>query len=70
MTEPEETADWTSRRYYRRAVEAALWGMPMVSTQAMLAAFRGVDGQFGDIVYFSRLPDWRWQITTPNATTI
>ncbi|MAZ19316.1 MAG: hypothetical protein CL535_23695 [Ahrensia sp.] len=69
MTEPEETADWTSRRYYRRAVEAALWGMPMVSTQAMLAAFRGVDGQFGDIVYFSRLPDWRWQITTPNATT-
>lgn len=64
-----DAADWESRRYFRRAVETTLWGMPVVSTQAMIEAFRTAGAGFGDIVYFSRLPDWRWQITTPNATT-
>ncbi|MCI5078139.1 DUF1254 domain-containing protein [Oricola sp.] len=69
MTEPAEDAGWMARRYYRRAVEAAIWGMPAASTQAMIEAFHDCGARFGDIVYFSRLPDWRWQITTPNATT-
>lgn len=69
MSESTDDSSWKTRRDFRRAVEAALWGLPMVSTQAMIEAFCATGAVFGDIVYFSRLPDWRWQITTPNATT-
>ena len=43
-----------SRAIERRAVEAVIWGMPAVNFDP------------NQIVYWSRLPDWKNQTLTPN----
>jgi hypothetical protein len=58
------------RTVERRAVEAAIWGMPLVNTDAMRQAyFRDVDAKYNDICYFSKPQNWKFQVTTPNAST-
>ncbi|HKE86821.1 MAG TPA: DUF1214 domain-containing protein [Vicinamibacterales bacterium] len=55
---------------YRRAVEAAIWGMPIVSVDAMRQAFlRDAGARYNDIVYLSKQADWKFQLATPNAST-
>ncbi len=54
----------------RRAVEAAIWGMPIVSVDAMRRGFFGVGGKYGDIAYFSKPADWKFQLTTPNSSSL
>ena len=52
------------------AVHAAKWGTPIVSFDAMRQAFfRDAGARYGDVAYLSRFADWRYQITTPNAST-
>jgi hypothetical protein len=63
---PDELAE---RTLERRAVEAAIWGMPIVSVDAMRQAFLH-EGKYGDILYLSRPADWKLQITTPNASSL
>ena len=59
----------SARVLERRAVEAAIWGMPIVACDAMRQAFfRDAGGSYNDILYLSRPADWRFQITTPNAS--
>ena len=58
------------RTIERRAVEAAIWGMPLVNTDAMRQAyFRDVGAKYNDICYFSKPQDWKFQVATPNAST-
>jgi hypothetical protein len=65
-----DPTDLAARTVYRRAVEAAVWGMPIVSVDAMRQAFlRDAGGKYNDIVYFSKQADWKFQITTPNASS-
>src|SRR6476660_6886069 len=62
--------DLLQRTIERRSVEAVIWGMPIVSMDAMRQAFfRDAKAQYGDIVYWSKPSDWRFQTTTPNAST-
>lgn len=62
--------DLARRTIERRAVEAVIWGMPLVNTDAMRQAyFRDVGARYNDICYFSAPADWRFQVTTPNAST-
>ncbi len=64
---PEQLAE---RTLHRRAVEAAIWGMPIVSVDAMRQAFlRDAWAKYGNIVYFSKPADAKFQITTPNASS-
>lgn len=64
------TEELTKRTIERRAVEAAIWGMPMVSVDAMRQAyFRDAGAKYNDIVYFSKAANWKFQFTTPNAST-
>ena len=52
------------------AVDAAIWGTPIVSFDAMRQAFfRDAGAKYGDVVYYSRFSDWKLQLTTPNAST-
>jgi len=54
----------------RRAVEAAIWGMPIVAFDAMRQAFlRDAGAKYNDIVYWSRPADWKLRITTPKASS-
>jgi hypothetical protein len=58
------------RTLERRAVETAIWGMPLVSVDAMRQAFfRDAQARYGDILYWSQPADWRLQFPTPNASS-
>ena len=55
----------------RRAVEAVIWGMPAVNYDLMYQAMvRETKGAFNQVVYWSRLPDWKNQTLTPNPDSI
>jgi hypothetical protein len=59
------------RMVERRAVEAVIWGMPAVNTDLMFQAMvRAVKGDWNQIVYWSRLLDWKNQTLTPNPDAI
>jgi hypothetical protein len=61
----------TRRTIERRAVEAVIWGMPAVNLDLMLQAMIGsAKGKPNQIVYWSRLPDWKNQTLTPNPDVI
>jgi hypothetical protein len=66
------SADELARRTIeRRAVEAVVWGMPAVNYELMYQAMvRETKGGFNQIVYWSRLPDWKNQTLTPNPDAI
>ena len=59
------------RSMYRRAVEAAIWGIPAVNYDTMYQALlRDADGAPNQIVYWSRLLDSKNQTLTPNPDAI
>ena len=65
---PSEVAE---RGLYRCAVDAAIWGMPAVNYQLMFQEMvRKVKGGFNQILYWSRLLDWKNQTLTPNPDVI
>src|SRR5678815_4402606 len=47
------------RAVQRRAVEAVNWGMPAVNFDLMYQAMVKLGGRDNQIVYWSRLPDWK-----------
>jgi hypothetical protein len=58
------------RTLYRRAVEAAIWGMPIVAFDTMREAFfRDAGATYNDVMFLSKPADWKLQITTPNASS-
>jgi hypothetical protein len=63
--------DLARRAIERRAVEAVVWGMPAVNFDLMLQAMVGAaKGKPNQIVFWSRLPDWKNQTLTPNPDVI
>ena len=62
--------DLASRAIERRAVEAVIWGMPAVNYELMYQAAVRAKASFNQIVYWSRLPDWKNQTLTPNPDAI
>ncbi len=63
-------ADVKDRMVERRAIEAAVWGMPIVNFQAMRDGLKkdaGVGNN--DVAYNSKVQTWRLRMTTNNNTT-
>jgi hypothetical protein len=59
------------RSIARRAVEAAIWGMPIVNYDLMLREMLGkTDGKINQVIYWGRPLDWRNQTLTPNPDTL
>ena len=59
------------RAIERRAIEAVIWGMPAVNTDLMYQAMaREAKGDWNQIVYWSRVLDWKNQTLTPNPDAI
>jgi len=55
---------------HQHAISAAIWGMPIVSMNAMRQAFfRDARAKYNDIVFWSTPADWKLQIPTANAST-
>ena len=66
----ETSADNSRRNIERRAVEAVIWGMPAVNYDLMYQEMLKLGGRPNQIVYWSRLPDWKNQTLTPNPDVI
>ena len=63
--------DLARRTVERRAVEAVIWGMPAVNYDLMYQEMvRKVKGSFNQVLYWSRLLDWKNQTLTPNPDVI
>jgi len=58
------------RMLHRRAVEAAIWGMPAVNFELMAQAMSNAGATFNQVVYWSRPLTWKNQTLTPNPDTI
>jgi hypothetical protein len=61
--------DVASRAIHRRAVEAVIWGMPVVNFDLMHQEMVSkVKGDFNQILYWSRLLDWKTRRSRPILT--
>jgi hypothetical protein len=59
------------RNIERRAVEAAIWGMPVVNYDLMLQEMlTKTTGKVNQMIYWGRPLDWRNQTLTPNPDTL
>ena len=64
---PKELAN---RTIYRRAVDAVIWGLPLVGEDAVKqAAFRDGKANYNDIVWWPKGGGWKNQSPTPNVNT-
>ena len=64
-----QKADVHDRMTYHRAIDAAVWAMPLMNFKFYRDALADVGVGPNDIGYFSKLQDWRFQTATPNNTT-
>lgn len=64
------SSELAERATYRRAVEALIWGMPAVNFELLYDALLNAKGDWNQVVYWSRLPDWKNQTLTPNPDVI
>ncbi len=65
---PEQLAQ---RNVERRAVEAAIWGMPAVNADLMRQQMLNrTDGKVNQVIYWGRPLDWHNQTLTPNPDAI
>ena len=63
------TATTATRMLERRAVDAALWGMPIVSLDALRQAyFRDGRAKYGDIIWWPKGVTGKNQSLTPNTS--
>ena len=63
--------DVTRKTIERRGVEAAIWGMSIVSVHAMRRAFfEDAQASYNDIAYWSKPADWKCQVTTPTDSAL
>jgi hypothetical protein len=64
------SAELAKHTLERRAMDAAIWGMPIVSFDVMRQGFfRDAKARYGDIMYWSRFSTWKNQTTTPDTST-
>ena len=62
--------DLASRTVYRRAVDAVIWGLPLVGEDMVKqAAFRDGKANYNDIVWWPKGGGWKNQSPTPNVNT-
>ncbi len=60
-----------SRSIQRRAIEAVIWGMPVVNYDLMLQEmFAKTEGKVGQAIYWGRPLDWHNQTLTPNPDAL
>src|SRR5262247_3335863 len=65
------SAGLAQRAVHRRAVEAVIWGMPVVNYDLMLQEMlTKTPGKVNQMIYWGRPLDWKNQTLTPNPDTL
>jgi hypothetical protein len=71
LAQTSSSADLAGRTIERRAVEAAIWGMPAVNYDLMLQEMlTKTPGKVGQVIYWGRPLDWHNQTLTPNPDAL
>ena len=63
------TADVHNRMHYHRAIDAAVWAMPLMNFKFYRDALADAGVGPNDVGYFSKIQNWKFQTATPNNTT-
>jgi len=58
-----------ARTLERRAVDTAIWGMPLVNVDYMRQAYLHAGARYNDVIFWSNPNTWMNQTTTPNHST-
>ncbi|HEU5181969.1 MAG TPA: DUF1254 domain-containing protein [Candidatus Polarisedimenticolia bacterium] len=66
---PPAGPDPARRSFERRAVEAAIWGMPAVSMAAFRKSLPGIGAEANQVIYFSKPLEPRHELLTANNNT-
>lgn len=61
--------DLARRVFERRAIEAAIWGMPAVSMAGVRKSLAGIGADYNQVVYFSKPLEARHEFLTANNQT-
>jgi hypothetical protein len=69
VTQAQAEQTINDRMIHHRAIDAAVWAMPLMNYKFYRDALAGSGVGPNDIGYFSKLQDWRFQTATPNNTT-
>jgi hypothetical protein len=64
-----QKADLNDRMTYHRAIDGAIWAMPLMNFKFYRDALAKEGVGPSDVGYFSKLQDWKFQTATPNNTT-
>jgi hypothetical protein len=64
-----KTANLADRVSYHRAIETAVWAMPLMNFKFWRDALADAGVGPNDVGYFSKVQDWKFQTATPNNTT-
>jgi len=64
-----QKADVHDRMIYHRAIDAAVWAMPLMNFKFYRDALAEAGVGPNDVGYFSKLQNWKFQTATPNNTT-
>ncbi len=64
-----QITDMKAKRVYARAVEGAIWGMPLVNVDYMRQAYFKAGAKYNDVIFWSNPNTWKNQTTTPNHST-
>jgi hypothetical protein len=64
-----QKADIHDRMHYHRAIDAAVWAMPLMNFKFYRDALADAGVGPNDVGYFSKLQNWKFQTATPNNTT-
>ncbi len=59
----------SERMLHHRAIDAAVWAMPLTNFKAYRDALIDARVKANDIGYYSKIQDWKFQTATPNNTT-
>jgi hypothetical protein len=65
-----KTSNIKEQLKYSRAVEAVIWGIPIVNSDVMFQALISAGGKANQLVYWSGPSDWHNQLLTPNGDAI
>ena len=59
----------SGRTLVQRAMEAAIWGIPLVNVDSIRQAFRRAGAKYNDAIFWSNPDTWINQTTTPTPST-
>ncbi len=66
---PQTSRELANQTVYRRAVDAVIWGIPLVSEDAMRQAyFRDAKAKYNDIIWWPKGSGWKNQSLTVNTS--